>query len=140
MIIHFRAIYHDDQITSRSGGATTDDVAACFWDLPTIALFKVGTHALVSNTAGMDAILCIKYRDPLFNGLGCEIADKIAIELYHELDNRYLLLHIFTRKRLYGKDLKIRAPVIVYPELCVTFHYIDWCPRNMMTKHEWDLF
>ena len=38
VIIYFRAIYHDDQLTSRSGGATTDDVAACFWDLPTFAL------------------------------------------------------------------------------------------------------
>ena len=46
MIIYFRAIYHDDQLTSRSGGATTDDVAACFWDLPTIAL-----HAALASSS-----------------------------------------------------------------------------------------
>ena len=35
---YFRAIYHGDQLNSRSGGATTDDVAACFWDPPFTAL------------------------------------------------------------------------------------------------------
>ena len=38
MIIYFRAIYHVDQLTSLPGGATTDDVAACFWDLIFAAL------------------------------------------------------------------------------------------------------
>ena len=54
---YFRAIYHDDQFTSRSGGATTDDVAACFSGLPTIAMIgekcDVRANTMVAVTAGL---------------------------------------------------------------------------------------